>query len=66
MGEADAGVYQGGGRCLDLGTDILGGDSVGNVVRVRDVGNEPPHWEGVGRIPSQGCLQDDGAATSSI
>ena len=53
VGKADAGVEQGGGGCPDLGTDILGGDSVGNVVRVRDVGDDAAHQEGVGRITPQ-------------
>ena len=63
---ADESAEQGDCRYPCIRPDILGGSTFGNVVRVRDVGNEPPHWEGVGRIPSQGCLQDDGAATSSI
>ena len=37
----------------------------GNVVRVGDVGDELPYWEGVGRIPPQGGPQADREATSS-
>ena len=59
MGEADAGVYQGGGICLDLGPDILGSGSVGPFVRVRNVGDETVNWEGVGQIPPQGDPQDE-------
>ena len=59
VGEADAGFEQGGGGCLELGPDILGGSSVGTVVQVRDVGDGAAHWEGVGRIPPHGGPQAD-------
>ena len=49
--------------CLELGPDIIGGGPVCNDLRVRGVGNDPTHWEGVGRIPPQGGLQDDWEAT---
>ena len=41
------------------GPDLLGGNPVGPVVRVRDRGGKPPHWEGVGSIPPQGVPQAD-------
>ena len=44
---------------MDLGTDILGGGSVGPFVRVRYVGGDTANWEGVGQIPSQGDPQYD-------
>ena len=53
MGESDAGLEQGGGECLDLGPDILGGGAVGPIVQVRDVVDDDANWEGVGRIPLQ-------------
>ena len=64
VGESDAGIEQVGCGCLDLGTDILCGGSVGPVVRVRDVGDDAAHWEGVGKIPPQVSLQADREATS--
>ena len=64
MGKADTSVDQGGGGCSDLGSDILGGGSVGNVVWVRDVGDDAAHQEGVERIPPQGGLQADMTTTS--
>ena len=53
MGEADTGIDQGGGGCPDLGPYILGGGSVSPVVRVRDMGDDAAHREGVGQIPPQ-------------
>ena len=38
---------------------MLGVGPVGNVVRVGDLGDNPLHWEGVGRIPPQGGPQAD-------
>ena len=64
MGEADAGIEQGGGGCRDLGPDILGGGSVGPVVQVIHMDDDAAHWEGVGRIPPQGGPQADREATS--
>ena len=57
---ADKGADQGGCGCLDLGPDILGSGTFSNVVRFGDVGDDPPHWEGVRRIPPQGGPQADG------
>ena len=57
MGADDTGVEQGGGGCTDLVPDILGGGLVCPVVHVRDVGDEPLHWRGVGRIPPQSGLK---------
>ena len=54
------GVDQGGCGWTDLRTDLLGGGPAGHTVWVRDVGHDPPHWEGFGRIPSQGCPQGYG------
>ena len=50
-------------RFPDLGPDILGGGSVGPVVRVGDVGDDTTHREGVGRIPSHVGPQADWEAT---
>ena len=47
MGEPDTGLEQRGRECPDLGTDIIGSVSVGNFVRVRDVGDDAAHREGV-------------------
>ena len=58
-GEADKGDEQGGCGCPDLRSDLLGGGPVGHAVWVRGVGHDPPHWEGVGRIPPQGVLKAD-------
>ena len=54
--EADAGLLHVRVVRLDLRTDILGGGSVGLVVRVRDVVHDATHQEIVGRIPQQGGL----------
>ena len=51
--------------CTDLWTDIIGGVPVGIFVWVRDMGDDPMHQEGAGRIPLQGELQADGEATSA-
>ena len=64
MGETVEGAGKRGCGCPDLGPDILGGGPVGNYLRVIDVGHDPTHWEGVGRIPPQGGPQADGEATS--
>ena len=42
---------------------MLGVGPVGNVVRVGDLGDNPLHWEGVGRIPPQGGPQADRVET---
>ena len=59
VGEADAVVDQGGGGFTDLGTYLIGGGPVGPVVWVRAVGDDPPQWEGLGRITPQGGPQAD-------
>ena len=64
MGEAVSGIDQIWCGCPDLGPDILGGGSVGPVARVRDVGDDSSHQEGVGRIPPQGGPQDGREADS--
>ena len=46
-----------------LGPDLLGGGSVGHDIRVKDMGDDTPHWEGFGRIPPQGGTQADREAT---
>ena len=51
MGAADEGADQEGCRFLDLGTDLIGSGPVGHALWVIDVGHDPPHWEGFGRIP---------------
>ena len=63
MGAADESSEQGGCRCPDLVTYLLGGGPVGHVVRVRDVGRDLLHWGGVGRIPPQGGPQYNMEAT---
>ena len=65
MGAADDGAEQGGCGCSYLGPDLLGGGPVGHDVWVRDVGDYPPHWESVGRIPSLGGPEVDKEATSA-
>ena len=63
MGATDKGAEERGCGCPDLGTYILGGVPVGNVLHVRDMGDDPTHQEGVERIPPQGGLQADREAT---
>ena len=53
MVDTDKGDGKRGYGFLDLGPDILGGGTVGIVVWVRDVCDDPTHQEGVGRIPPQ-------------
>ena len=43
MGVDDEGDVQGGCGCLDLGPDILGSGTAGTILRVGDVGDDPPH-----------------------
>ena len=64
MGAVDLDIEQGGSGCPDIGTDLLGGSAIGNAVRVRDMGPDTAHEEGVGRIPPQGGPQADGAETA--
>ena len=47
-----------------LGPDILGGGIVDIAVQVGEMGDDPTHQGGVGRIPPQGCPQAYGVATS--
>ena len=63
MGAADEGAGQREGRCPDLKLDIFDGSPVNNALRVRDMGNDPTHQEGVGKIPPQVGPQADGEAT---
>ena len=60
MGKADEGAKLGGRGCPEIRTDLLGGGPFGHAVQVRDIGHNPPHWEGVGQITPQGILQDEG------
>ena len=45
--ETGKGAGKRGCGCPELGPDILGGGTVGIVVQVRDVGDDPTHQEGV-------------------
>ena len=63
MGEADTVLEQGGGRFPELRPNIIGGDSVGPLVWVGDVGDDSVHQEGVGQIPPQGGPQTEREAT---
>ena len=49
--------------CPDLVPDIIDGVTVIIVLQVGDEGDDPTHWEGVGRIPTQGDPQADGEST---
>ena len=60
---ADLDIYQGGRKCPDIGTDLLGSSAIGPDVQIRDMGPDTAHEEGFGRIPPQGGLQADVAAT---
>ena len=55
---------QGGVGCPELGPDILGGGSVGPILRVRYVCDDAAHLEGVARIPLQGDTQANREANS--
>ena len=61
----DEGAGKRGCGCPHLGPDILFDVPVGIFVWVRDVVDDPTHWEGVGRIPPQGVPQADREATSA-
>ena len=54
---------QGRRRYPDLRTYILGGGEFGPVIRIRDVGDDDMHWEGVGRIPPHGGPKADRETT---
>ena len=62
VGAADLDIEHGGSGWLDIGTDLLGGSAIFHAVRVRDIGPDAVHEEGVGQIPPQGGPQADGAA----
>ena len=64
MGAADSDIDQEGNGCPDIGTYLLGSGAIGLDVRVRDMGTDTVHEEGVGRIPPQGGPQADGAETA--
>ena len=57
----DSGIEQGGSGCLDIRIYLLGGSAIGHSVRVRDMGPDTTHEEGVVWIPPQGSPQADGA-----
>ena len=62
MAKVGAAVYvfdQKGLGCPDLGETLGGSGSGSNTVRVKDVNYDKAHWEGLGRIPPLGGLQDD-------
>ena len=54
LGESGACLDQGEGEFPDLGTDILGGDTVVPDIQIIDVGNDTVHQEVVRSIPPQG------------
>ena len=64
MGPAESDIDQGGSLCTDIRIDLLGGSSIVNAVRVRDMGSEAAYKEGVGQIPPQGVPQADMEATA--
>ena len=57
-------IEQGGKECPEISTDLLGGSTICNAVRVRYMGPDAANEEGVGWIPPQGGPQADGAATT--
>ena len=63
MSASDEGDDKVGWGYLDLGPDLLGGGPVGHDVWVGDVGCDLLHWEGFGRITSQGDPKAHGEAT---
>ena len=60
----DSHIKQGGSGCPDIVTDLLGSGAIGPSIQVRDMGPDAAHEYDVGRIPPQGGLQADGAATT--
>ena len=42
-GADDLGTEQGGSGCPDIGTDLIGGDAIGNDIWVRDMGPDATH-----------------------
>ena len=48
---------------MDLGSDLIGGGSVGHDLQVGDVGHDTAFWEVWGRILSQGGPKADREAT---
>ena len=63
VGVADSDIEQGGSRCPDIGTYLLGGGEIGPSIRVRDMDPDGAYEEGFGQIPPQGVPQDDGTTT---
>ena len=51
MGAADSGTEQGGSGCPEIGTDLLGGGTIGPDIRARNMGPDPAYAEGAGWIP---------------
>ena len=47
----------------ELKFPLLGGSTIGHTLKVRDMGPDAAHEEGVGRIPPQGGPQDYGSGT---
>ena len=45
-----------------IGADLLGGVAIGPAIRVRDMGPDTAHEEGVGQIPPLGGPQVDRTA----
>ena len=45
------GVGKGVSGCPYIGTDLLGGGSIGPAIQVRDIGTDTDYTEGVGQIP---------------
>ena len=63
MGAADAVLGNRGSGCLVVDNVLRGSFAGSPVVWFGDVGYVPIHWEDLGRIPPQGGLRTDGAAT---
>ena len=64
MVAVESGIEQGGIGCPDIGTDLLGGGTIGPDIWVRYMVPDAAYEEGVGRIPPQGGPQADGMATA--
>ena len=54
MGAADSDIDQRRSRCPYIGTDLLGGGTIGPAIQVRDMSPDAVYEEGVWRIPPQG------------
>ena len=58
LGTADKNSGTGGCQPTVIG-DVLQGGGTGNIfIRVRDVGADPPHGTGPGKLLAQGCQAD--------